>query len=85
MDALQRLSKFKVQRVEIMFSVGDFVEDVDKSWHWVAVQVMQTVSAMILVTFVGWSSCGYEDILHPAANESENGAGKCFAELTQNF
>ena len=57
MDALQRLSEFKVQRVEIMFSVGDFVEDVDKSGHWAAVQVMQTVSAMILVTFEGWSSC----------------------------
>ena len=57
-----------------MFSVGDFVEAVDKSGHWTAVQVMQTVSAMILVTFVGWSShfnrwVGYEDIRHPAAYE----------------
>ena len=57
-----------------MFSVGDFVEAVDKSGLRTAVQVMQTASAMILATFVGWSSrfnrwVGYEVVRHPAANE----------------
>ena len=57
-----------------MFSLGDFVEAVDKSGQWTAVQVMQTVSAMILATFVCWSSCinwwvAYEVVRHPAANE----------------
>lgn len=64
-----------------MFSVGDFVEAVDECGHWATAKVVETSSATILVTFVGWSSrfnrwVENDAVRHPAATESENGAGK---------
>ena len=64
-----------------MVSLGDFVEALDECGQWAAAKVIETVSTMILVTFVGWSSrfnrwMGNDDVRHPSATESAYAVGK---------
>ena len=71
----------------MVFNVGEFVEAVDECGHWATSKVVEIVNAMVLVTFVGWSSrfnrwVQHEEVRRPAADEPENSVGgKSFSLL----